>query len=338
MATTLKNKKTVVFLHSLPDPWLKKLRADDRVVIRCNKSKKPASDESVQKLVKGADVIVSALNPIGAKIMDAAGEQLKLIANFSAGFDHIDIKEASARGIAVTNTPEVSSTAVAEFTMSLILSVAKRIAEADQFARDGRYKFWDPRLMLGLPLAGKTLGIIGSGNIGASVARSCYHGLGMKILYYDIRKNDDLERSTHAYQVSLTNLLKNSDVVSLHCPLTPSTYHLITINHLKLMKKTAIFINTARGKMVKESDLVKALKKKIIFGAGIDVFEFEPKISAQLKQLDNVIITPHCASATEETRIKMGEALYANIKAFLAKKIPPNLVNVEIKNIIEEEP
>ena len=164
MATTLKNKKTVVFCIACR-PWLKKLRADDRVVIRCNKSKKPASDESVQKLVKGADVIVSALNPIGAKIMDAAGEQLKLIAKFSASFDHIDIKEASARGIAVTNTPEVSSTAVAEFTMSLILSVAKRIAKQTNSRAMGATNFGTTPYAW-LPLAGKTLGIIGSGNIG----------------------------------------------------------------------------------------------------------------------------------------------------------------------------
>jgi len=336
MATTLKTKKIVALLRYLPDPWLKELYKDSRVIIRCNNNKEPIDEEKTKKLVKGATVVVSVLDPVTRNVMEEAGEMLGLIANFSAGFDHIDIKEANERGIAVTNTPEVSSTAVAEFTISLILSVAKRIAEADQFARDGRYKFWDPCLMVGLPLAGKTLGIIGSGNIGSSVARSCYHGLGMKILYYDLKKNDDLERSTHAYQVSLNNLLKNADVISVHCPLTLSTRHMLKASHFKLMKKTAIFINTARGAIVKEKDLVNALRKKIVFGAGIDVYEFEPKISAQLKQFNNVIITPHCASATEETRAKMGEAVYANIQAFLSGKIPPNLVNMEIKNKIGE--
>ena len=330
-------KPIIAVTRSIED-FIKPLTKSDNYDIRINKENRPPSKEELFKLVKDADIIISLLTDrIDKNVIDAAGSKLKLIANYAVGYDNIDVNAATNKNIAVTNTPDASSVAVAEHTMALILATAKRIIEGDKYSRAGKYKFWDPKLFLGIQLGGKTLGIVGCGRIGNLVAQYCYHGLGMKILYHDIRKNNDLERMTHAYQTSLNKLLESSDVVSIHVPLMPSTRHMIGREQFSKMKSDSIFINTARGAIVDENALIDTLKNKDIFAAGIDVFEDESKINPALKDIDNIILTPHIASATDEARMEMGRMVVQNVEAVLQNRVPPGLVNIELRSKFEEE-
>lgn len=330
-------KPKIAVTRPIPRQWIKPLLSDKYTVIM-NKENRVLTQSELESLVKGANVILSLLtDQINEGVMKAAGQQLVLIANYAVGYDNIDIQSATNREIAVTNTPDASTQAVAEHTMALILAAAKKIVEADGFVRAGKYKFWEPQLLMGQELGGKTLGIVGCGRIGNLVAINCYHGLGMKIVYHDINKNYELERATHAYQVSLSRLLEISDIVSLHVPLLPSTHHMISTPEFARMKETAILINTARGPIVDERALIKALKNKKLFAAGLDVFENESKVSPTLKKLYNVILTPHIASSTLPARKKMGEMVVKNIEAVLDNKLPPGLVNTELKSNFEEE-
>lgn len=279
------------------------------------------------KSVKGVHAISSLLtDKIDAEVMDAAGPQLKIIANYAVGFDNIDLDEAKKRKIFVTNTPGVLTEAVAEHTLALIFGIAKRLIEADKFTRAGKYKGWDPNLFIGQDLWNKTIGIIGLGRIGQWVGEIVYKGLSMRILYYDVVRNEEFEMKTDAEFKPFKNILKESDIVTIHIPLLPSTYHLIGEKEFRLMKKNAIFINTSRGPVVDEKALVKALKNKWIFGAGIDVYEHEPKLTPGLTKLNNIILTPHTASATQVARNKMAELVVKNIIAALEGEIPPNNV------------
>lgn len=279
------------------------------------------------KSVKGVHAISSLLtDKIDAEVMDAAGPQLKIIANYAVGFDNIDLDEAKKRKIFVTNTPGVLTEAVAEHTLALIFGIAKRLIEADKFTRAGKYKGWDPNLFIGQDLWNKTIGIIGLGRIGKWVGEIVYKGLSMRILYYDVVRNEEFEMKTDAEFKPFKNILKESDIVTIHIPLLPSTYHLIGEKEFRLMKKNAIFINTSRGPVVDEKALVKALKNKWIFGAGIDVYEHEPKLTPGLTKLNNIILTPHTASATQVARNKMAELVVKNIIAALEGEIPPNNV------------
>ncbi|MEK7087126.1 MAG: D-glycerate dehydrogenase, partial [Patescibacteria group bacterium] len=242
---------------------------------------------------------------IDDEVMDSFGAQLKVIANMAVGFDNIDVVEAKKRGIMITNTPGVLTDTVAEHAFTLMLAIAHRIAEADKFTKDLKYQGWAPMLMLGNDLSGKTLGIIGLGRIGSRVAHHAVRGFEMKALYYDINRNEEFEKEFNAVYMSLDDLLKQSDFVSIHVPLLETTHHLINAEKLKLMKPTAYLVNTSRGPVIDEAALAYTLKNKEIRGAALDVFEFEPKITPELLTLDNVILTPHIASATEETRSKM---------------------------------
>ncbi len=263
---------------------------------------------------------------IDGEVMDSFGPQLKVVANMAVGFDNIDVEEAKKRGIIITNTPGVLTDTVAEHTFALMLSIAHRIAEADKFTRALKYQGWAPMLMLGNGLSGKTLGVIGLGRIGSRVAHHAAKGFEMKVLYYDVNKNEEFEKEFSAVYMSLDDLLKQSDFVSIHVPLLPATQHLINAENLKLMKPTAYLINTSRGPIVDEVALAYALKNKEIRGAALDVFEFEPKITPELLTLDNVILTPHIASATEETRSKMSALAATNIIEALEGRTPPNLL------------
>ncbi len=330
--------KPIIAITRPINEFIKPLIESDKYDIRVFKENRPPQKNELIKLVEGVDVIISLLtDKIDGDVINAAGTNLKLVANYAVGFDNIDIKTATNKGIAVTNTPDASSQAVAEHTMALILATAKRIVESDEYFRSGKFKFWDPKLFLGVQLGGKTLGIIGCGRIGNLVAQYCYHGLGMKILYNDICKNHDLERLTHAYQTSLVKLLEMSDIISLHVPLLPSTRHMIGKEEFAKMKKNAILINTARGAIVDEKALISALKNKIIFGAGIDVVEDESKLNPKFKSLENIIITPHIASATTEARAEMGKMVVQNVEAVLENKVPLGLVNIELRSIFQEE-
>ncbi len=296
--------------------------AEDKVIPR----------KTLLEKVKGCDALLSLLtDKIDDEVLNAAGPQLKIVANYAVGFDNIDLAAAKKRNIPVTNTPsDKVNEAVAEHTFALMLALARRIPEADKFAKAKKYTGWSPTLLTGTDLYGKTLGIIGAGRIGAAVARRGVLGFGMKLVYSDMRQNVDLERQFKAEYMSMEKLLQAADFVSLHVPLLPSTRHLISTAEFSLMKKTAFIVNTARGPVVDEKALLRALRTKRIAGAGIDVFECEPAIDCdltdnlELKSYDNVILTPHIASATIEAREAMSMVAAENIIAVLEGKAPLN--------------
>ena len=279
--------------------------------------------EQLLAKVKRADAILSLLtDKIDAEVMDAAGPQLKIVANYAVGYDNIDVKTLTERGVIVTNTPDVLTESVAEHAIALIFALAHRIVESDQFMREGKFVGWAPMLFLGNDIVGKTLGLVGMGRIGGNVAKRLCDGFGIKILYYDRARSEDIEKQYKMEYVDLETLFKNSDFVSIHLPLTPETKHLIGEAQLAMMKKTAYLINTARGPIVDENALVAALKNGVIKGAALDVYENEPKMAEGLAQLPNTVLTPHTASATEETRSVMSELAAKNIIAVLSGQPP----------------
>lgn len=291
------------------------------------------SKKELIKNAKGCDALLALLtDKIDGEILDGIGKQLKIVANYAVGFDNIDLKAAKERGIMVTNAPGPEIThSVAEHTVALILACAKRIVEADKYTRQKKYKGWAPMLFLSSNLHGKTLGIVGLGAIGREVAKMM-SAFEMKILYYDVRRAEDFEKQYNAEFASVQELLKKSDFVTLHVPLLPATRYLIDDKEFAMMKKTAIIVNTARGPIIREKALLKALKAKKIAGAALDVFECEPAIDSdltdklELRAMENVVITPHIASAAIETRSAMGVIAAKNIIAALSGKQPPNPV------------
>ena len=268
----------------------------------------------------------------------SASPTLRVIANYAVGFDNIDVKAATRRNIPVTNTPEVLTDAVAEHTFALMMAIARRIPESDRFTRAGKYQGWEPMLFLGTELKSKTLGIIGLGRIGSGVAQRAAKGMGMKILYFDIKRNHQFEQAYQAKFAEIDFIIKEADFITIHVPLLPTTKHLIGAKEFKMMKKTAYLINTSRGPIIDERALVEALKKRGIAGAALDVYEFEPNLSAGLERLANVVLTPHTASGTYETRSAMAELAAMNILEVLKGKIPPNLVNKEVEGFINKGP
>ncbi len=276
------------------------------------------TEENLIKKAAKVDAIICPLSTqITAKVLESA-ENLKIVANIGAGFDNIDVKKAKELGIAVTNTPDVSTEATAELTLGLILAVARRITEGDRLCRETpeEFKGWAPTFFLGTELTGKTLGIIGLGRIGQAVAKRAV-AFGMKIIYSGHNQKD-----WDAEFVSQEELLKRSDVVTIHAAYNPDLKHLINEETLRMMKPSAFLINAARGPVVEEAALVKALKNEEIAGAALDVFEFEPKIGEELRGLDNVVLTPHIGNATVETRSEMGRMAISNVEAVLAGKAP----------------
>ena len=285
----------------------------------------------LDKAAKWADALLTLLTEkIDHKFL-TKHSHLKVIANYAVGYDNIDLVSATKNKIPITNTPGVLTDAVAEHTIALMLALSRRIVEADNYSKSHKYKVWQPMLLMGSQMRGKTLGIIGSGRISADVAQKCYHAFGMKIMYTDMHKNNSLEIETNAKKTSLAQICKHADFISLHVPLLKSTHHLIGKKELSLMKKNAYLINTARGPVIDEKALLKALKNKQIKGAALDVFEFEPKITKGLEKLPNVILTPHIASATIEAREMMATIAAKNICAVLKGKKALNLVNKDLK-------
>ena len=278
------------------------------------------------KRVKGVDAILSLLTDhIDEEVFDAAGKQLKVVGNYAVGFDNVDLVTAKERGVIVTNAPvpEMTET-VAEFTIALIMGVMRRTREADVFTRAEKYTGWSPTLFLGNNLQGKTLGIIGAGRIGSRVAEIARNGFGMSLCYNSRGANADLSNRLSAVYLPLDQLLKRADVISLHVPLSLETRHLISTEQFSLMKKDAVIINTARGPVIDEKALLRALRTNRIAGAGIDVYEAEPAIDAdpsdhlELRAMPNVLMTPHIASATVQTREAMGRLAASNIVAVLS--------------------
>lgn len=298
------------------------------VVVNEKAENRAATKDELIAGVKGVDAVLSILtDKIDGEVMDVGLPTLKVIANYAVGFDNIDVEAAKQRKIMVSNTPGVLTNTVAEHTFSLMLSIAHRISEADRFSRAGKYHAWGPNMLLGTDLSGKTLGVVGLGRIGSRVAYHAAKGFEMKVLYTDPKPNPEFEKEFSAqYVEKLDDMLPLCDFVSIHVPLLDSTKHLINESRLRIMRRSAYLVNTSRGPIIDEKALAVALTKGLIRGAAIDVFEFEPEIVSELKLLDNVILTPHIASATEETRNKMAEMAAQNIIEALEGRVPSNLV------------
>jgi len=321
-------KPKVFVSRSIPEAGIKMLQKSCDVTI--SKKNRVLSKKELIAGVKGKDALLCLLtDKIDASVMKAS-KNLKVVANYAVGINNIDVKAATKLGIPVTNTPGVLTDSVADHACALLLATARRIPESDVYVRKGKYKGWEPKLFLGGDLAGKTLGIIGSGRIGSAVAERLANGFKMKVMYYDVKRNPFIEKSVKAKFSTIPQVLKQADFVSIHVPLLPTTHHLIGKKELGMMKKTAYLINTSRGPVIDEKALVLALKKGEIAGAAMDVFEKEPKLMPGLAKLPNVVLTPHTASATIYTRNAMSEIAAKNILAILKGKKAPNLVNTEI--------
>jgi len=317
----------VFVTRKIPTPGLDLIRKEHTVTV--NPEDRVLSKSEIIKHVTGKDGLLCLLtDPIDREVIYAE-PKLRMIASYAVGYDNIDVTAATERGIPVSNTPGVLTETTAEHAWALMFSVARRTVEGDAFTRAGKFKGWAPLLMLGQDITHKTLGIVGAGRIGTAVALKS-KGFQMKVLYTDDQRNELLERDVGAQKVPLPRLLTQSDLVSLHIPLTSSTIHLIGEKELRMMKKTAILINTARGPIIDEHALIKALTEQWIFGAGLDVYEREPEIPEELKELDNVVLEPHTGSATNETRTKMALMAAENLLAGLRGEIPPNCVNKEV--------
>lgn len=285
-------------------------------------------EELIENIRDKQAVLCLLSDIIDKEVMDSASE-LKVVSNYAVGYNNIDMAEATRRGIAITNTPDVLTNATADLAWTLLFSAARRVVEADTYTRHGNFKAWAPKLFLGQEITGKTLGIIGAGRIGRAFGKKAM-AFDMKILYHNRTRDENFEKECGARWVEKEELLRNSDFVSLHCPLTPETKHLIGEKELRLMKSTSILINTSRGPVVDEIALANALEEKRIWGAGLDVYENEPYIEEKLLKLSNVVLLPHIGSATIETRKKMSIMAAENIIAILNGNIPKNVVNIEL--------
>ncbi len=291
---------------------------------------RPLSKRELVKALKKKpyDGVLSLLtDTIDGEVFDAV-PSAKIFANYAVGFNNVNLDEAKKRGITITNTPGALTEAVAEHTIALMFAVVKRVVEGDTYLRKGKYKGWGPELFLGEELQGKVLGILGAGRIGGRVAEIAGKGLGMSVIYYDIKKSEEFEKATGgAFRGTPEEVLKEADVVSIHVPLLPTTTHLMNAERLALMKKSAYLLNTSRGPVIDEKALVETLQKNVIRGAGLDVFENEPKLAKGLAKLPNVVITPHTASATRSARDGMAKLVAENLIAFFEGKTPPNKVS-----------
>jgi len=327
IAAPMTLSKPVVFVtRTLPDPV--ETRMMELFDARLNPDDHPMSMEELAAAMSVADVLVPTVTDrIDATLLAAAGARLKLIASFGTGIDHIDLAAARARGITVTNTPGVLTEDTADMTMALILAVMRRVVEGERLARQGDWRGWGPTLMLGRRIGGKRLGIIGMGRIGQAVARRA-RGFGLSIHYHNRRRVPEaIEQELEAtYWASLDQMLARMDIISVNCPHTPATYHLLSARRLKLMRPHATLVNTARGEVIDEAALTRMLVAREIAGAGLDVFEHAPQINPKLRELDNVVLLPHMGSATLEGRIDMGEKVIINIKTFIDGHRPPDRV------------
>ncbi len=322
------DRKKVFVTRQLPEASLEKLMEQFDVAV--NPEDRVLTREELLKGVAGMDAVLCLLtDTIDAEVLEAAGPQCRIFANYAVGYNNIDVAEATKRGIIVTNTPEVLNDATADLAWALLFSVSRRVVESDRFARAGRFKGWGPLLLLGRDITGKKLGIVGAGRIGYNFAKKA-RGFDMEILYTSTKPSEVMEKELGARYVDKETLLRESDFVSIHVPLTPDTKHYIGEKELQSMKRTAVLINTSRGPVVDEKALVQALEKGWIWGAGLDVFENEPEIHPGLIGLDNVVIVPHIASATIETRTNMGLIAAGNIIKVLKGKAPDTCINPQV--------
>jgi len=323
-------KKFKVFIsRKIPDIGIKMLKKAGFSVDMNNTENKILSKKELIKKLKGKDILLSFLSDKIDEELLSSVPNLKMVANYAVGFDNIDLDAATKHGVAITNAAGTSSNAVAEHTLALMFAIRKRLFESDKFTRTGKYKIWEPSLMISHSLHGETLGVIGLGNIGTAVAKKALC-LGMNVIYHTRTRKPKFEKQFGAKFVSMKKLLNEADVISLHTPLTSKTRHMISKKELGMMKKGAILINTSRGPVIEEKYLCAALHKNNLAGAGLDVYEHEPKINYYLKKCDKVILTPHSASATYEAREEMASVAVQNIIDFTKGKIPKHLLNKEL--------
>ncbi|HAA86200.1 MAG TPA: D-glycerate dehydrogenase [Kosmotogaceae bacterium] len=309
--------------YKLPEEGLRLLRRYD---LKVNAEDRFLSKPELIDFAYNADALITLLSDqIDREVIERL-ENLKVIANYAVGFNNIDIVAAKERGVVVTNTPGVLTEATADLTMALILATTRRLVEGDRFVRRGLFDGWKPELLLGVSLKDRVLGIIGLGRIGKAVVQRA-KAFGMKVVYHNrMPASKKEEKALSVEYKSLEDLLKLSDVVSVHVPLTKETRHLIGSSRLKLMKPTGVLINTSRGAVIDEQALIQFLRERRIFAAGLDVFENEPEIPYALRELDNVVLLPHLGSATRETRMEMALMVARNVIAVLNGKRPPNRV------------
>jgi glyoxylate reductase len=320
----------IVVTRRIPEPALELLRDAGEVWV--SPHDRPLTRDELHEAVAGADAAITLLHdPVDAALLDAAGPQLKCIANVAVGYDNIDVAAATERGVVVTNTPGVLTDSTADLAMALILMVTRRLGEGERLIRSGEPWSWHMFFMLGSSLAGKTLGVIGLGAIGRATARRA-RAFGMEIIYAGPRRvSEETEAELGgAHRLPLMQLLASADVVTLHTPLTPETRHLIDSTALRQMRSDAYLVNTSRGPIVDEAALVKALRSHKIAGAALDVFENEPDVHPDLRELDNVVLIPHLGSATIETRTAMAVLAADNALAVLRGEKPPTAVNPEV--------
>lgn len=322
------SKPKVFVTRVIPDKGLEMIR--DFCEVDLWEDELPPSREELMKRVRGVDGLLTLLtDKIDGEVMDTAGEQLKVISNHAVGFDNIDVPAATVRKIPVGNTPDVLTDATADFAFALMMAAGRRLIEADRYVRDGKWKTWGPKLLLGMEFKGATLGLVGFGRIGKAVARRAM-GFDMRLIYYDpMEKESDVE--LNATGVDFETLLQESDFISLHTPLTPATRHLIDTEALSKMKSSAVLINTSRGPVVDMDALYEALKVHRIFAAGLDVTEPEPlPMDSPLLTLDNLVIAPHIASASTVARNNMSWMAAKNLIAGLTGEPLPNCVNPQV--------
>ncbi len=316
--------------RKIPGKALDKLISTEHEVV-ISEFDRPMSPEEFLERAQGADAVLSFLtDKIDGEVIDAIGPQLKIISNYAVGFNNIKIEDATAKGVVVTNTPSGAvNEAVAEHAWALMLALARRVVEADESTKRGSYKGWEPAIFLGVNMAGKTLGIIGLGRIGSMVARRA-QGWNMRVLYNKRSSDEKAEKELGIEFADLDKLFAESDFVTLHVPLTDETRHMIDRDAIYKMKKGVFIVNTARGPVIYEQDLVDALRDGHVAGVALDVFENEPNINPERVTRENVILTPHIASATWEARNKMGEQAVSSILEVLKGNKPENLANKEV--------
>ncbi len=322
-------QKRIYITHPIPDTALTMFHEKGyEVTMALKKGLIPQKDiikvlQKAEKKGEGYHALLTLLTDKVDSVLLDAGKSLQIVSNYAIGYDNIDVPTCASRGVIVTNAPGDYTNTLAEHVVALMLSVTTRTTEADRYMRKGLYTGWDPMIFIGEDIAGKTIGLIGAGRIGERVAYHLAKGFDAKIIYFDTRPNERIECDCGAKRVdSLDALLVQSDIVSLHVPLLPSTRHMVDASFLKKMKKTAYLINTSRGPVVDENALVQALKDKTIAGAALDVFEFEPKLAKGLTKLENIVLTPHIASASEHARNEMARVSAQNIIDVFEGKVP----------------
>jgi glyoxylate reductase len=319
-------KPLVVVTRKLPD--VIETRMMELFDARLNHDDHPLSRAELIEAVRSAEILVPTVTDrIDAAVLAEAGAKLRLIANYGTGVDNLDVEAAHGRGITLTNTPGVLTEDTADMVMALILAVSRRLIEGERIARSGEWRGWSPTAMLGRRIHGKRLGIVGMGRIGQAVARRA-RGFGLAVHYHNRKRvHPTIEQELEAtFWESLDQMLARMDLISVNCPHTPATFHLLSARRLKLLQPHAILVNTSRGEVIDEAALTGMLRAKAIAGAGLDVFEHEPEINPRLRRQDNVVLLPHMGSATLEGRIDMGERVIVNIKTFVDGHRPPDRV------------